>query len=351
MNSIKKIVFGLLTLLVFTACEPETIVCQPDSIESGVLVLNEGLFQQNNSTLSFYNESTNSVSQQIYNTINGVGLGDTGNDMIQYGSKIYILVNVSGTIEVIDAKSFEHQTRVDVKENGSSVQPRSMISANGFIYFTNFNGEVWQMDTTNYQIENKIQVGRNPEGLDVLNDKIFVANSGGLDAPNYDSTLSVIDINTHTVEQTIDIEINPSKVVAFNDYIYIISRGNYTDIAPSLCKINASSLIHESTYFINPIDIAKYNNELYVAYRQTSNGPVQIGIINPATGGFSTPILISDVGTTTFYGIDMDSNGNIYVKDANGYVNSGSVRIFDNNGTFIQEFTVGLNPNKTLKIN
>ena len=106
-NNIKYI--GLFTVLMVCAisCKKEEVACNDVPVESGWLVLNEGLFQQNNSTLSYYNTSNQSVTQQTFFNVNNRGLGDTGNDMVRYGSKIYIAVNVSGTIEVIDANNFQ----------------------------------------------------------------------------------------------------------------------------------------------------------------------------------------------------------------------------------------------------
>lgn len=341
-----------LSFLMLIGCHKEDNTnCPPSNIESGILILNEGLFQQNNSTMSFYSNSDNSVTQSFYLAINETALGDTGNDMIKYGSKIYVCVNVSGVIDVLNVTSFESIEKIQMKENGNSTQPRYLKAHNGFIYASNFNGEVWQIDTTDFSIINKIQVGRNPEGIDEYNNQLYVANSGGLDAPNYDSTVSVIDLNSNTVMETINIGINPSQVCQVGNFIYVISRGNYSDINPSLYKINGVSNQVETIQYLNPISIASYQNQLYIAYRETSNGAIKIGIINPQDGLFTTPELITDLGVTTFYGFDIDEQGKIYIRDANEYVNTGKIRVFNNDGTFLKEFNSGLNPTKTLKIN
>lgn len=40
-----------------------------------------------------------------FRSLNRRGLGDTANDMAIYGEKLYIVVNVSSQIEVIDLQS------------------------------------------------------------------------------------------------------------------------------------------------------------------------------------------------------------------------------------------------------
>ena len=77
-----------------------------DTISNGALVLCEGLFQQNNSQLSFVSFENNQVENNFFLNRNNRQLGDTGNDLKRYGDKIYIVVNVSSTIEILDANSF-----------------------------------------------------------------------------------------------------------------------------------------------------------------------------------------------------------------------------------------------------
>ena len=72
--------------------------------------------------------------------------------------------------------------------------------------------------------------------------------------------------------------------------------------------------------------------------------------MNPSTGNFENPRLMENIQATTFYGFDIDEDGNILNKDANGYVNSGSVKVFDEMGVFQYEFTTGINPNTVIKI-
>ena len=75
--------------------EPEP---QPDTYAKGLYILNEGLFQMNNSTLSYYDFTTGEFTENIFLDVNHRGLGDVGNDLKQYGSKLYIVVNKSNTL-------------------------------------------------------------------------------------------------------------------------------------------------------------------------------------------------------------------------------------------------------------
>ena len=65
-------------------------------IETGtseMYVLNEGLFNLNNSTLMRYSFKDSRMDMNYFRSLNRRGLGDTANDMAIYGEKLYIVVN------------------------------------------------------------------------------------------------------------------------------------------------------------------------------------------------------------------------------------------------------------------
>src|SRR5690554_3687584 len=117
MNSIKYIIIALIVL---TSCKKDkTEPLTEGGYSNGILVLNEGLFQLNNSTLSWVNLSTQDVTTDLFLSVNNRPLGDTGNDMLLYGGKIYITVTGSSTVEVIDRNTLKRS-----EEHTSELQSR-----------------------------------------------------------------------------------------------------------------------------------------------------------------------------------------------------------------------------------
>ena len=166
----------------------------PQTLQHGMLVLNEGLFQQNNSTLGWFNFSDNSYTGNFFEQKTNRSLGDTGNDMKKYGGKIYVIVNVSSTVEILDASTGNSISQISMIAGGTPKQPRYIAFHGSKAYITCYDGYVDVLDTASLSITSRIPVGANPEGLAVSNGKLFVANSGGLNSPNVDSTVSVIDL-------------------------------------------------------------------------------------------------------------------------------------------------------------
>ena len=72
-------------------------------------VLNSGDWKTGNSSLTKYDSATGAVEQNFFESQNGRSLGNTANDIIVYGSKMYIAVAGESTIEVVDldAKSLK----------------------------------------------------------------------------------------------------------------------------------------------------------------------------------------------------------------------------------------------------
>lgn len=233
----------------------------------GLYILNGGNQGENNASISYYDIATGKLTTDIYKTANGSGLGDSAEQMLIYGSKMYVTVTASNRIAVLDMNGKLIES-IEPKEGDEPMNPRCMVADNGKIYVSYFYGHaVAVLDTTTLKIENKVSVGRYPEQLAVANGKIYVSNSGGLDYPNYGSTVSVIDLNTFKVEKDIDVIINPGSLMADSQGdIYVISLGDYGDIKNTLQRIDGKT--GAVTVMDNATKMTIVNDKLYTAYAQ-----------------------------------------------------------------------------------
>ncbi len=64
---------------------------------------------------------------------------------------------------------------------GESKQPRYAAAYGGKVYVTSYDDTVTRIDTATLAIDGSVKVGRDPDGICINNNKIYVANSGGLD--------------------------------------------------------------------------------------------------------------------------------------------------------------------------
>lgn len=339
-------------VLALLSCKKEIPPVEEDGnkLKNGFLVLNEGLFQLNNSNMSWVDLATGSVNYQIFEERTGRQLGDTGNDMLIYGGKLYVVTSVSSTLEILDAKTLKSIKQLSVVENNTAQQPQNITALNGEIYFSTFGGKVWCVDTATLEVKSKIQVGSNPDKITNDGQYIYVSNSGGLNYPDYDSTVSVIHPVTKTEIKKVTVAANPGEIVVGPDQnIYVITRGNYAEVPAALHRINKQTLEKDMTYAVKALYLINFSNtELVVAY-YNSSGNVEVAKFNVSQQQLKTPNFIDLNGITTFYGIQYSSAKNqFYVKDANSYTNSGTLRVYNSSGTFLTSYSVGLNPNKVI---
>lgn len=327
-----------------------------DATTRKMYVLSEGLFNRNNSSLALYDftepDSTKRLIPYFFQMVNKRKLGDTANDMQRYGNKIYIIVNVSSQIEIIDAETAVSIKRIPLfNENNVARQPRYVDFHNGKAYICSFDGTVARLDTTSLEIDAFAKVGRNPDGICITNNKIYVTNSGGLSFPNYDHTVSVIDIESFKEIKKIDVGLNPYKIHADSQSdVYVVTRGNYEDIGYAFHKIDSE--IDEVVHTFEELSV--YNFEIhkdkaYMYNYDFNTGKNWIKVMDCITEKVIDEEFIKDksIVINTPYALCINPiNDDVYVVDAQFFIFEGDLLCFNKNGEFkfrINE--VGLNPN------
>lgn len=231
----KKYLLGLAVLLmgtaVMTSCSddndgPETYL---QECSTGAYVVNSGnMGTKIESSLTAINYASSTATQNVFKAANGRSLGDTANDGIVYGNKIYLAVDQSNTIEVIDKKtkrSIKQIKTTDLLGNAEGVEPRHIIADGGKVYFTTYGGYVAAVDTTSFALQKKWKVGSYPEGLVIAHGNIYVANS------NYAAgggNISCINLSNDNVEtKNIEGVNNPTSIYYASNVLYVLDNPVY----------------------------------------------------------------------------------------------------------------------------
>lgn len=334
--------------LLFGACkkneEPEN---EPPVIlqEEGLYVLCEGNMNANNSAISFYNSNTGVVTSDIFLATNGRGLGDTGNDLQAYGSKLYCVVNNSESIEVMnlsDAKSIKQ-----ISLSGKS--PRRIAFDKNYGYVSCYDGSVVKIDTATLEVVATAQAGRNPEGICVANGKLYVANSGGLDFPNYDHTVSVFDLSSFSLVKTIDVVCNPYILLSDDEGdVYLISIGNYDDIASAFQRISSQTDEVVETFDFPVTNFTIYGHTAYLYSYNYFTEETSFMVMDLHTETVTKENFISD-GTqiSTPYAIYAHPiTGEVYISDAGDFITNGDVYCFTADGRKKFSFEVAISPSR-----
>ncbi len=345
-------------LFSFAACnENEDKPVNTGDADEGVLVMCEGVFGMNNGSLSYIGKDAagaSAVVSDVFSLVNNRGLGDTPNDAIVCGENVYVAVSSANTIEVIDAKTGKSVKQIQLAEGDEQVQPRHLVADGDYVYVSAYNSVIYAIDTKTLEVAKTCKVsGASPEGICAINGKLYVANSGGMNYPNYDSTLSIINTKTMTEEKVLTVGLNPCKVERINNSLLCVQViGNYVDIAGKLVIINVDDMSVSKTIEISASNFIVNNGSL-IGYATTYDANW-----TPCVEFFTTnesfeiqPFVLQDSSKlVTPYSLSINpANGNIYVGDAVDYTTTGALMSFKADGSYVSRTEgLGINPSKIL---
>ena len=348
------LLISALSMLTLASCSkddvPEVPAVQP---AKGAYVLSEGGFGGNNAKLGFYSFATSIFAGDFFVQQNpGItaGVGGLATDMVIYGSKLYIIIDQSNKVTVLNAADAKFIKDIPFAAGGLPIEPRYATGANGKLFVTAWDGTVNVIDTTTLAITKSIPVGLNPEGIVQSGNNLYVSNSGGLTA-TFDSTVSVISLATLTETSKIYVGKNPTSITADEaGNIYIACQGDYASNAPKLVKVNTANNSITKSADTTAGSLKYYDNVLYVTggyygvqnVRKLSTIDFKAIANNFVTDG--TAILNP-------YSVNIDpQNGDVYVTDAKNSVSAGALFCFDKTGKkkFTFSTAPGVNPNKVV---
>lgn len=351
--------FVALFLLMLVSCREEVVIFIPEEVEvttpqytsvQGFYVLNEGNMGSNKASLDYYNFRTGRYTRNIFAYANPnvpKEMGDVGNDLGIYGSKLYAVINCSNKIDVLDKMSVKKIGQIDIPNC------RYIKFYGGYAYVTSYagpvvitpeyeqRGYVAKIDTATLQVVDTCIVGFQPDELDIVNGKIYVANSGGYMVPNYENTVSVIDIDSFTEEKRIEVAINLQCCRADRrGNLWISSRGDYYD-TPS--RLNVYDTRHErmvKSFDNNVSSMWLDGDSLYVIGVQfsyvTMENEISYAVINTETMEVVSNNFITDGTDRNIvipYGVAVNPiTKEIYVADAKDYVSPGRLYCFSPEG-------------------
>lgn len=356
-----RYIYLLLAVLAvaLSSCRNEDIVFIPEEVPTtqpeytdvdGFYLLCEGNINSNKASLDWFDARTGKYNRNIFPKANPYEvkeMGDVGNDLGIYGSKLYVVVNVSNKVLVLDKRTAKKLGQIDIPNC------RFVKFYKGYAYITSYagpvqmdpdykqKGYVTKIDTATMKEVDRCIVGFQPDQLDIVNGKIYVANSGGYLMPNYENTLSVIDVATFKEERRIPIAINLGLCKADrHGVLWVVSRGDYYDVPSRLYAYDTRKDRIVKTFDVPVSSFWLDGDLLYVVSTQwsyiTMSNEVTYAVIDVNKMEVLTRNFITD-GTEKQikipYGIAVNpATKDIYVTDAKDYITPGRLYCFGQDG-------------------
>jgi hypothetical protein len=311
----------------------------------GVFILNRGNYESGYSSLSYYNIEEDIMIPDFYKTINGTELGNSAEQILIYGSKIYITVYQSNRIVVLDEAGNEIKSITYGPAAVNLQGPRCMTADGGKVYISYYDGHALAtLDTFSVAIDQSNSglrmTGRFPEQVVAAGGKIYVAASGGLDYPYYDKRVNVfkrhkgaLNRDSLSTEESIEVISNPvSLATNSKGDVFVISMGNYVDIKSTLQKIDGKTGRVTEMGYATLFSLA--NDKLYTINAPYGAANVEYKRYNALTGALETENFITDdTRFTSISAFAVDPlSGKIYIADGENYTATSTLYIFSPNG-------------------
>lgn len=307
---------------------------------TGVIVINEGVFPVENSTVGYYNASDNSYVYDLFEPINKRQLGSVFQSMIVINRKAYLIINDSKKIEIVNAESF-----VSLGTITGLRSPRYLLPvSNGKAYLSNYTTDLIDIvDLNTNTVKGTISCGYGKfnEEMVLSYGKAYVTCPGS-------NNVYVINTRTDVVEDSIPVGRGASNIEEDADGKLWV-----------LCFGKESTKELAGLYRIDPISnkvewSANFKDETIHPANLVSDGTHENLFYTSNEGVFKFPITDTSLpasvliprGGMYLYGLGIDpKDGTIYVGDAVNFTSDGKVLRYQPNGTFINSFTAGFGPN------
>lgn len=339
-HTLKLFVALMLCAITISSCKKDD---EGDPIENadftgGVLTGNEGQFQVGNSEIDFYQPNSRKTQNKIFNGVNKRPLGDIFQSFSLVGDNLYLIVNNSKKIEVVNRKTFSSVGAID---NLNS--PRFMISVGGNkAYVSNlFGTTVDIINTSTNSKTGSITIGGGSDRMVLYNGKAVVGNTS-------DSMIYFIDPTTDQKVDSMKVGRAPSEfLVDNNNKIWVLCKGFYN----STTQVMEGISLHLCE-MVNKTSVMSYtfpdgSSPAFMSYNKNRN---KIFFLNGSLYHFdvsSSPIAPQKFNNDNsyYYGFGIDpQNDDIYLANPKDFTQNGFVKRLDIGGNQLDSFPVSVAP-------
>ncbi len=343
-----------LVLFFLYSCEKSDENSQKTDFSSGIIITNEGGFQKNNGSVSFFDTKNDILRNNIFDSVNKRSLGDVVQSFAAVSGKGFIVANNSQKIEVVDLKSF-----ASIGVISPFSYPRFALGVNNSeVWVSNgkFQGKIYVIDVKTLKIKDSVDVGFGPEVLLQVENSVFVANSGGWGS---DSTISEIDVVSKKVIKTHFVGDLPVDLVSDSQKnIWVLCKGKPSYYAggktqAKLVKLDSQtkqiSLNFDLGYSeMNPLRLCYHYENVYF-------GGADLGGIfkmNEKDAEIPKIPFYKQEGTQQIYAFEMADlhSGELiiptlYVLKVKSFDSNGILETVNENSVVLKTYSAGIVPN------
>lgn len=338
----KKRILSLLTaafigLISFNSCSDDNDSDQKPSLDYRIVVVNEGNFMSGNADISVIGRD-NKITNKVFESTNNRPLGDVGQSISLINDKLFVTLNNSAKIEVMDANTFKQISTITFEEKS----PLYIQQINDTLALVGgYHKSLSIINTkTDKEIET-IEMGTSSFQMIKTGGKVLI-NTGAI---------VVYDIASKTIEKTIDAELCQTTrfVKDSNGAIWVLTTNGLAQIDPVNLNVTKTLSIENTglniTFWKDRLDISADGKTLY--FSATDSESEADGIYSVSTTASqlpNEPVLPLKDTVTTIYNFAVSPEGTLIICDAIDYSQSGKVFEYSVKGVKLNEWTAGISP-------
>lgn len=332
--------------------------CKKDEEEknialTGKYIINYGSFTGAKSTITAFDENSDSTIQSAFEAVNNFSIVSNIQHANVFNNNIYFMGNNADEVMFVNKNSLEQTKNAITKD---IVKPRFSVGEGNYLYVSCWGGDMWIDNSTSYiakinittnTVEEKIALPGGPEGLAIVNNKLYAAL-------NYKDSIAVIDINNNDISYIATESTSSYFLKDNNDNLYVslasYSPGDLTGLGYINTSNNTLVVYPLAGISANYANIMVANSDFSMIYvvasswvEQNDGTWIQTGSIvpfNASTKTFDQNVFISGNGIN---GVAIDNN-KLFVLVSPSATENGSMKAYNFDGTFIKEYATGIAP-------
>lgn len=346
----RQIIGCLCCLLIWlSSCSKpdEPDVKPPVDAAKKVFIVCEGSLGNGNASLAMYLPGLDSAYENVFKSANGYPLGDVFQSMQRIGDRYFLCINNSDKIIVIN--------RTDLKQAGSIAipKPRYLLPVREDKAYVSslFDNKIYVINPQTLSVTDTIVMpAQNPEGMVLWQDKAVICTWDTTCAEVY-----VLDVNSDTIYKEIPMGAYAAQEAFIDkeDKIWVLS-GNvakgkpaaFTRIDPQTWNVIAFNPFQAGADVMRPV-LNNAKDTIYFIEVNYNGGTDHNGIYRMSVHDNPVPSqpFIPAQQFQYFWALGIEpETGHIFVGDPKGFIQKGSVTIYQPDGTVIRTFATGLGP-------
>lgn len=205
--------------------------------ERGLFIVNEGMFQYGNATLSYYDPETKTVENEVFHRANAFKLGDVAQSMTLHNGVGWIAVNNSHVVFAVDPDTFREVGRIT---NLTSPRYIHFVSDEKAYVTQIWDNRIFIVNPKRYEITGYIECPDMTAESGSTEQMVQYGKYVFVNCWSYQNRILKIDTETDRVVGQLTVGIQPASLAMDrNNKLWTVTDGGYeaapTDMKPRRC--------------------------------------------------------------------------------------------------------------------